>query len=72
MGLPWLSIIYAELGMRVEAEHYLVRALAAKDDHDRMPELYYAQTDKPNENSPLGWAESLLAVALKKVADANK
>jgi len=67
MGLPWLSIIYAELGMWLEAEHYLVRALAAKDANDQLPELYYAQSNLPNENSPLGWAESLLAVALKKV-----
>lgn len=69
MGLPWLSIIYAELGMLAEAEHYLMRTLAAKDQQDNLPELYYAHSDQPNENSPLGWAESLLAVALKKVSD---
>lgn len=72
MGLPWLSIIYAELGMLPEAEHYLVQALNAKDTNDKLPELYYAHSDKPNENSPLGWAESLLAVALKKVEDLQK
>jgi hypothetical protein len=29
-----------------------------------IPELYYCHTDKPNENTPLGWAESLFIVAL--------
>jgi len=72
MGLPWLSIIYAELGILPEAEHYLARALAAKDQQDNLPELYYAHSDRPNENSPLGWAESLLAVALKKVFNLKK
>lgn len=72
MGLPWLAIIYAELGHLDQAEHYLARTLAAEDVHEKLPELYYAHTDIPNENSPLGWAESLFAVALKKVADGKK
>ena len=67
MGLPWLSIIYAELGDQERAEHYLARTLAAQDEHGQLPELYYAKTDRPNENSPLGWSESLTAVALQKV-----
>lgn len=72
MGLPWLAIIYAELGKFDQAEHYLALTLAAEDKHGKLPELYYAHTDNPNENSPLGWAESLFAVALKKVADGRK
>jgi phosphorylase kinase alpha/beta subunit len=31
---------------------------------DQIPELYYSDSDKPNENTPLGWAESLFVVAL--------
>jgi hypothetical protein len=31
---------------------------------DQIPELYYSDSDKPNENVPLGWAESLFIVAL--------
>jgi len=72
MGLPWLAIIYADLGEPEQAEHYLAKTMKVQDKNSNLPELYYAQTDKPNENSPLGWAESLFAVALKKVADANK
>ncbi|MEX2515156.1 MAG: glycoside hydrolase family 15 protein [Candidatus Paceibacterota bacterium] len=72
MGLPWLAIIYAELGDLEKAEHYLVRTLAAQDKEGYLPELYYSHTDQPNKNSPLGWAESLFAVALKKVKDLKK
>lgn len=30
----------------------------------QIPELYYSDSDKPNENIPLGWAESLFVIAL--------
>lgn len=33
---------------------------------DQIPELYYSDSDKPNDNTPLGWAESLFVVALLK------
>jgi phosphorylase kinase alpha/beta subunit len=33
---------------------------------DQIPELYYSDSNKPNENVPLGWAESLFVVALLK------
>ncbi|MFH0804209.1 MAG: glycoside hydrolase family 15 protein [Candidatus Zambryskibacteria bacterium] len=33
---------------------------------DQIPELYYSDSDKPNDNTPLGWAESLFIVALLK------
>ena len=31
---------------------------------DKIPELYYSDSNKPNDNTPLGWAESLFVVAL--------
>jgi hypothetical protein len=34
-----------------------------------MPELYFSHTNKPNENTPLGWAESMYVVALQKVKE---
>jgi phosphorylase kinase alpha/beta subunit len=34
--------------------------------NDQIPELYYSDSDLPNENTPLGWAESLFVVALLK------
>lgn len=66
-GLSWLSIIYAELGDTAEALSYLERAKATVTTEGLIPELYYGNTDQPNENVPLGWAESMYVVACFKV-----
>lgn len=66
MGFPWLSIIYRERGEHEKADYWLDRARESRDDRGRMPELYFSQTDVPNENNPLGWSESLMIIALKK------
>lgn len=68
-GLSWLAIIYAELGDRDAAMDYLKRARKTVTADGKVPELYYSHTDRPNENTPLGWAESMYVVALKKVRD---
>ncbi len=72
MGLSWLAIIYAERGDRARAEHYLERARKTVTENGLIPELYYSHTDRPNDNTPLGWAESMYVVALKKVSDLGK
>ncbi|MFZ2252563.1 MAG: glycoside hydrolase family 15 protein [Minisyncoccia bacterium] len=69
MGLSWLSIIYAERGEREKAEDYLLRAQETITEAGKIPELYYSHSEKPNENTPLCWAESMYVVALKKVRD---
>lgn len=66
-GLSWLSIIYAERGERERATFYLDRARSCKTKDGLIPELYYSHSDKPNENTPLGWAESMYVIALTKV-----
>lgn len=66
-GLAWLAIIYAERGDKDRAWHYLERAKATVTQDGLVPELYYSHTDKPNENTPLGWSESMYIVALQKV-----
>lgn len=68
-GLSWLAIIYAERGQADRAWHYLERARATVTPDGKVPELYYSHTNRPNENTPLGWAESMYVVALKKVKD---
>lgn len=70
-GLSWLAIIYAERGERDRAEFYLRRAAETITSEGLVPELYYSHTNKPNENTPLGWAESMYVVALVKVRDMN-
>lgn len=66
-GLSWLAIIYAELGQATEASVYLEKAKATVTADGLIPELYYGGTDTPNENVPLGWAESMYVVACRKV-----
>ena len=68
-GLAWLSCIYALRGDRGRAEHYLERTRTALTAENLLPELYYSHTDKPNENTPLGWAVSMYVCALVKVRD---
>ena len=66
MGLSWIAIIYEKLGKRNMAKHYIKKALATITKEGTMPELYFSNTKIPNENTPLGWAESLFIVALHK------
>ena len=68
-GLAWLAIIYAERGEKDKAYYYLRKAKAAVTPDGKVPELYYSNTTLPNDNTPLGWAESMYVVALKKVQD---
>ncbi len=69
MGLSWLAIIYAERGDRARAEYYLERARKTVTENGLIPELYYSHTERPNDNTPLGWAESMYVAALTKVRD---
>jgi phosphorylase kinase alpha/beta subunit len=68
MGFPWLSIIYAERGDREKAMYYLGLCERVLDAQGKLPELYYSNSAEPNENTPLGWAESLYVIALLKTA----
>jgi GH15 family glucan-1,4-alpha-glucosidase len=61
-GFPWLSIIYSKWG-DPKSHEYLEKSYKTIYK-DQIPELYYSDSDKPNENTPLGWAESLFIVAL--------
>jgi GH15 family glucan-1,4-alpha-glucosidase len=68
-GLSWLAIIYAERGEKEKAYYYLRQARATVTPQGLVPELYYSHTERPNDNTPLGWSESMYVVALKKVQD---
>lgn len=67
-GLSWLCIIYAERGDKEKAYMYLNRAKETVTAEGLVPELYYSHTNRPNDNTPLGWAESMYVIALHKVA----
>lgn len=66
-GLSWLAIIYAERGEKERAWYYLRRAHNTVTPNGQVPELYFSQSPVPNDNTPLGWAESMYVIALEKV-----
>lgn len=63
-GFPWLAIIHKRLGDFEKYKEYLQRTLSVMNEHGELPELYLA-TGEPNENTPLGWGQALLLVALR-------
>lgn len=63
-GLSWLAIIYERLGRRDKAKYYLRKAMATVNSVGEIPELYFSNSERHNENSPLGWSESMFVVAL--------
>lgn len=66
-GLSWLAIAYKKIGEDDKAKLCLNRAEKTITKDGKIPELYYSNTDKPNENTPLGWSESMYIVACYEV-----
>ena len=63
-GLSWLAIAYKRIGDDEKAKEYLDKATATITSDGKIPELYLSHSDKANENTPLGWSESMYVVAL--------
>jgi GH15 family glucan-1,4-alpha-glucosidase len=63
-GLSWLAIAFHSLGDAEKAHEYLAKATATITKDGKIPELYFSNTDQPNENTPLGWSESMYVAAL--------
>jgi GH15 family glucan-1,4-alpha-glucosidase len=66
-GLSWLAIAYKMLGDEIKAKEYLDKATATVTKDGKIPELYLSHSDEPNENTPLGWSESMYVAALYEV-----
>ncbi len=62
-GLSWLAIIYEQLKNKETSAFFINKMMKTATTHG-VPELYFSNTNKPNENEPLGWSESLFIVAL--------
>ncbi len=62
-GLAWLAIIYEQLGDTEKAQVF-IDELVDTETEQGVPELYFSNSDIYNENTPLGWSESLFIVAL--------
>ncbi|HUO56424.1 MAG TPA: glycoside hydrolase family 15 protein [Candidatus Paceibacterota bacterium] len=65
-GLSWLAIIYERRGDLAKAKEYLEKAKQTVTKRG-VPELYFSNSMKYNDNTPLGWSESLFIVALYEV-----
>jgi phosphorylase kinase alpha/beta subunit len=65
-GLPWLAIVWRDMGWPERADRYLRDALAVQTAPGQLPELYYARTDLPNPNTPLGWSVAMLILAIEQ------
>lgn len=63
MGLPWMAIIYRQLGNSKKYIEYMKRSIDVMNEKGEFPELYFADSSEHNDNSPLGWAQSLYIVA---------
>jgi hypothetical protein len=46
----------------------MAKATATVTVDGKIPELYFSHSDKANENTPLGWSESMYVVALYEVS----
>jgi len=62
-GLSWLAIIYEKMGNKEKAKDIL-KDLVVLDTPEGLPELYFSNSPEYNDNTPLGWSESLFVVAL--------
>jgi len=67
-GLSWLAIIYQHLGEAEKANKFIEMSLRTITPRG-VPELYFSNSPRYNNNTPLGWSESLFIVALH---DMNK
>jgi GH15 family glucan-1,4-alpha-glucosidase len=66
-GLSWLSIIYGKLGDVEKEKFFLEEAKKTVTRDGVIPELYCSNSTKYNDNTPLGWSESLFIVALHEM-----
>src|SRR3989338_1056880 len=70
-GLSWLAIIYEKMGNKEKAQE-LIKDLIAEDTPEGLPELYFSNSPEYNDNTPLGWSESLFIVALYEMNDRDE
>ena len=65
MGLPWLAIIYKQLKNPAKYAFYMRKSVEAMNEKGELPELYYANSNEHNENTPLAWSQALFVAGLR-------
>lgn len=63
MGMPWLAIIYKFMNKPDKYAYYMRKTVEAMNEKKELPELYLGNSAVFNENTPLGWAQSMYLVA---------
>lgn len=71
-GLPWLSICHNLLSNKDKAKEYIEWTEKVMLEDGSLPELYYSKCDIYNENSPLGWSNSLYIQSKEAFSNFNK
>jgi len=63
-GFSWLAKIHKDLKNDKRFNYYLKKTHKAINRKGEFPELYFANTNKHNENSPLGWSQAMYLAAI--------
>jgi GH15 family glucan-1,4-alpha-glucosidase len=63
-GFPWLATIYRQMGNNRRYYYYLMKTLLVMNWKLEMPELYFGNSSKYNENTPLSWSQAMLLCAI--------
>lgn len=64
MGFPWLAKIYKDFGNEEKHKYYMEKTHEVMNNRGELPELYFANSEEHNENSPLGWSQAMYLVAV--------
>jgi len=65
-GFPWLAIIYKQMNKPDKYSHYMKKTMEVMNENNELPELYYADSNEHNENTPLAWSQALFVAGLKR------
>jgi phosphorylase kinase alpha/beta subunit len=68
-GLPWLSLCWQTLNNEERASHYIERTKQVMLKNAVLPEAYFAHTNEPNPNTPLGWSSAMYILAQENQGD---
>lgn len=64
-GLAYLFFAYIDTNFEL-AEKYLIKLLSLIDENGYVPELYFSNSNTPNDNNPLGWSVAMTILAIDK------
>jgi phosphorylase kinase alpha/beta subunit len=65
-GLAYLGMYYVLNNNLEKAKFYLNKIMKNVKDGN-VPELYFSNTDTPNENTPLGWSVAMTIVLIEEI-----